>query len=61
MIENNEFFVYSVGANCVRPLDLLEFWAGEHSSPLQIIIIELALKSIEKNFMIENMVFSYIL
>ena len=43
MIENNEFFVYSVGANCVRPLDLLEFWAGEHSSPLHKQFIELAL------------------
>jgi len=21
MIENNEFFIYSVGANCVRPLE----------------------------------------
>ena len=42
MIENNEFFVYSVGANCVRPLDLLEFWAGEHSSPLHKQFIELA-------------------
>ena len=35
MIENNEFFVYSVGANCVRPLDLPEFQAGDQWSPLQ--------------------------
>ena len=29
MIKNKEFFVYSVGANCVRPLDSTKFQAGE--------------------------------
>ncbi len=43
MIENNEFFVYSVGANCVRPFGHTVNRAGEHSSPLQIIIIEFTL------------------
>ena len=35
IIENKEFFVYSVGATIGRPLDLPEFQAGEYSSPLQ--------------------------
>ena len=43
MIENNEFFVYSVGANCVRPLGLQHTTTGERSSPLQITIIEFEL------------------
>ena len=42
MIENKEFFVYSVGAKCVRPLRYAVTLAGEHSSPLQIITIEFA-------------------
>ena len=42
MIENKKFFVYSVGANCVRPLRYAVTLAGEHSSPLQNITIEFA-------------------
>ena len=41
MIENKEFFVYSVGANCVRPLGHAVNRACEHSSPLQKQSIEL--------------------
>ena len=36
MIKTKKFFVYSVGANCVRPLGLQHTPTGEHSSPLQI-------------------------
>ena len=43
MIENNQFLVYSVGANRVRPLGLQNAPTGEHSSPLQKQYIELAL------------------
>ena len=35
MIKNKAFFIYSVGANCVRPLSLQYTPTGEHSSPLQ--------------------------
>jgi len=45
MIENKEFLVCFVGANCVRPLGLQYAPTGEHSSPLQIITIELALNN----------------
>ena len=43
MIKNNKFFVYSVGATIGRPLGYAVNQAGEHSSPLHITIIKLAL------------------
>ena len=49
MVENKEFFVYSVGANCVRPLGHVVNRAGEHSSPLQITIIKFALNYCESS------------
>ena len=42
-IQNNEFFFYSVGANCIRPPDLQHNLTGDQWSPLHKQSIKFAL------------------